>query len=301
MIWSDAVINWWHNWRIITQTVPYLYHEYDRKYNPNTKTRKLNETDPDLSQDLTGKVCVITGGTRGLGAEVVKTLLKKNCHVITASSSADSAERQKRYDKLRAQVPEDKGKLEIWYMDLKRMDSVMAFVKKFKETKLGLNFLIANAGIMFRPIVLTSDGFEEHFGVNYLSHCLLVDQLIDTLVTSGRQSSSESRIVLVSSAFHKLSFIHFNDLMFRRTRVSPNFAYGQSKLALIMFAIRLNRWIEARGSDWRRFITINSLHPGICDTQLLSHLPAIDSIVKPLFTQTIRVSRLPPFLIAIFD
>ena len=292
MVWSDTMINLWHYWRIITQIVPYFFNEFDRKYNPNTTFRKLNESDPDLKEDLTGKVCIITGGTRGLGAEVVKTLLKRNCHVITASSSEDATDRQKRYDNLRSEVPEEKGKLEVWHMDLKRMDSVMAFVNKFRETKLPLNLFVANAAVMYRPITLTPDGFEEHLGINYLSHCLLVDQLMDNLVESGRLSCEESRIVLVTSCFHKLAFIKFDNLMLRGSQVSPNFAYGQSKLAIVMFAIRMNRWLEARGGDWQKYITINSLHPGICDTNLLSHLPGFDSLVKTLAAPVFRVSLL---------
>jgi WW domain-containing oxidoreductase len=168
-------------------------------------------------------------------------------------------------------IPEGKGKLEIWNLDLKSMSSVMKFVEKFKSSKLGLNYLIANAGIMLVNQNLTEDGFESHFEVNYLSHCLLVYHLLPNLVESGRQfNSSESRIVMVSSAAHLAASLRFDDLQLQKL-YSPYFAYGQSKLALIMFTYKLSRWLDQK-SDWGRMVKVHTLHPGVCKTDIISHI-----------------------------
>ena len=286
---QDKATDFWYNLKMSSLIIPYIYKELDRKYNRLSKIRKLEENDPDLPKNLKGKVCIITGGTRGLGAEVVKALLQKDCHVITGSSSLNESDRKKRYDEIRAEVPEAKGKLEIWALNLKSMDSVVEFADKFKEKNIPLNYLITNAGIMMRPIKLTQDGFEEHLAVNYLSHSLLIDRLIDNLYETSKKTESESRIVLVSSVAHKVSYIKFNDFQLKEGGVPPLFAYGQSKLAQIMFTIRMHRWLKDRGEDWSKSITINSLHPGVCDTEILSHLPVMEEL-KPMAAQAFRVS-----------
>ena len=232
----------------------------------------------------------MTGGTRGIGTEVVKVLLRKDCHVITGSSSTNSVDHQKSYDAIRAEVPEGCGKLEIWHLDLKSMDSVTEFTNRLKETKLSVSYFIANAGIFFRPITMTKDNFEEHFAVNYMSHCLLIDRLIDNLHETSRKSNTESRIVLVSSAAHRATTIQFNDLMLEKSRSSIVYAYNQSKLAMIMFCSRMNRWLKEKGEDWSNNITINCLHPGICNTEILSHMPLVDEI-RPMAALAFRVSK----------
>jgi len=124
--------------------------------------RKLNENDDDLPQSLNGKVCITTGGTRGIGAEVVKALLRKDCHVITGSSSKNQKEIDQKYEKLMKDIPKGKGKLEIWNLDLISMSSVMQFVEKFKNSKLHLNYLIANAGVFLYEQRYNEEGFELH-------------------------------------------------------------------------------------------------------------------------------------------
>ncbi|CAG2166949.1 unnamed protein product, partial [Oppiella nova] len=181
---------------------------------------------------------------RGIGAEVVKVLLKKDCHVITGSSSKSESERQKRHDLLVADIPEGKGKLDIWHLDLKSLDSVTHFAKRFKETGLPLNYFIANAGVMLESNQQKSltDDLEEHLVVNYLSHCLLIDHFLDNMRESGKQSKRESRIVLVSSIAHRMANIRLKDINLKSKLLPPYFAYGRSKLALIMFANRMARW-----------------------------------------------------------
>ncbi|CAG2118013.1 unnamed protein product, partial [Medioppia subpectinata] len=288
MSFIDFASSLWTNFQNSSQLFPYLYKELDRKYNPNTKIRKLKESDADLETSLYGKVCIITGGSRGIGSEVVKVLLKKECHVITGSSSKSESEHIKRHDQLMADIPKGRGKLDIWHLDLKSMNSVSNFAKRFKQTGLPLNYFIANAGIMSQKNEkLTEDNFEGHLAVNYLSHCLLIDHFLDALHETAKTSRSESRIVLVSSAMHRVGTIKFNDPQLKATRATTYLAYGQSKLAQIMFANRMTRWLEETGNDWRQSITVNSLHPGICNTELLTHMPMVQEL-KPMAAQAFR-------------
>ncbi|XP_054159956.1 uncharacterized protein LOC128958166 [Oppia nitens] len=269
---------------------PYVFKELDRKYNKNTKIRLLKETDSDLEADLTGKVCVITGGSRGLGVEVVKTLLRKGCHVITGSSKTSESERNKRYEQIMSEVNTDsRGRLDIWHLDLKSMDSVVKFAKQFEESKLSLNYFIANAGVVNTTMKLTDDGFEDHIAVNYLSHCLLIDHFIDNMYRTAKQSGSESRIVMVSSGAHR-AVSNLNVIETNNTKNMPIIAYSISKLYQIMFTNRMTKWLANKGDDWRSRITFNSLHPGMCDTQLLDHFPMIE-VLRPMAAQACRTPK----------
>jgi hypothetical protein len=101
---------------------PFLIKEASRKYNPSSGMRKLNENDVDLPESLERKVC-------GTGAEVVKTSLKKSCHVITDSSVKNQTEVEKRYRTIVEEVSQVKGKLQIWNLDLMSISSVIRFVE----------------------------------------------------------------------------------------------------------------------------------------------------------------------------
>ncbi len=267
---------------------PLILKEWNRKYNFMTSIRKLNENDNDLPKSLSSKVCVITGGTRGIGAEVVKTLLRKDCHVIIGSSEENQQKIDKTFEKLMKDIPEGKGKLEIWSLNLLSMSSIMLFVQKFKNSKLGLNYLIGNAGIGLTNFKLSEDGFESTFAINYLSHCLLIYNLLPIMVESGRQpNSSESRIVLTASGIHIAGNLRFNDLNLE-TLYSPYLAYGQSKLAIIMFTYKLSRWLNDK-SDWGQMVKVHTLNPGICKTDMLSSSQFV-KVLNPIIDLSVRVS-----------
>jgi NAD(P)-dependent dehydrogenase (short-subunit alcohol dehydrogenase family) len=267
---------------------PFLIKEVSRKYNSSSGMRKLDENDVDLPESLEGKVCVITGGSRGIGAEVVKTLLKKGCHVITGSSAKNQTEIEKRYRAIIEEVSEVKGKLEIWNLDLMSMSSVIQFVERFKNSNLSLNYLIANAGIMLQDYKETKDGFESHYQINYLSHCLLIFHLLPNLVETARQAnSSESRIVLVSSCAHFAANIRFHDLQLKYL-YSRYFAYSQSKLAQVMFTYKLSRWLNSK-SDWGQLVKVHALHPGMCNTDLFDVIEFVRDYPQLAEMSTFRV------------
>lgn len=136
-------------------------------------------------------------------------------------------------------------------LNLASIKSIRDFCKNIHERENKLDILINNAGIMACPKSFTEDGFEMQFGVNHLGHFLLTNLLLD-LVKAG----APSRIVVVSSSGHKLSDINRDDIMSEKS-YSKIKAYGQSKLANILFALELARQLEGTN------VTVNSCHPGL--------------------------------------
>jgi NAD(P)-dependent dehydrogenase (short-subunit alcohol dehydrogenase family) len=169
-------------------------------------------------------------------------------------------------------------------LDLASLDSVREFSKKFHEVEAQLHILINNAGVMACPKGLTKDGFETHMGTNHLGHFLLTNLLLDLV-----KAASPSRIVVVSSEGHKLSDINRDDFMCEKS-YSRFKAYGQSKLANILFAKQLANKVEGSG------VTVNSCHPGVvgaffktpwegAQTQLFLALdPDLDNVTGKYFT-----------------
>lgn len=249
---------------------PYLVREYQRKNRPYSGLRILNENDPDIKENLSGKVAIITGGSRGIGVEVVRTFLRKGCHVITTSSSSDPDKISKRYNQTIEGVPEGNWTLEIWHLDLMSMNSVMQFVNRFKNNNYTqLNYFIGNAGVMFPKFKLSEDGYESQFSINYLGHVLLSYHFLPYLYSSAKKSSEQSRLVIVSSCLHYIpNRIRFNDLQSLQV-YSPHYAYGLSKLSIVMFIYRLSRTLDMK-TDWSHYVKVFTLHPGLVDTDLLS-------------------------------
>jgi NAD(P)-dependent dehydrogenase (short-subunit alcohol dehydrogenase family) len=138
------------------------------------------------------------------------------------------------------------------------LDSVAAFALDFKAHYERLDLLINNAGIMRPPYQLTRQGFESQFGVNHLGHFALTSRLLERLLhTAG------ARVVTVSSLFERLGRINFDDLQARKGYQASR-AYGQSKLANMLFTYELQRRLAAAGSD----VMAVAAHPGWAATQL---------------------------------
>lgn len=271
--------------------MPYLIKEYQRKNVPNSGIRILNEYDSDILPSLEGKVAIITGGSRGLGVEVVRAFLRKGARVITTASSKDPKVAESRIGKITQGIPKGKGKLEIWHLDLMSMNSVMAFVDKFKrQNNTQLNYLIGNAGVMFPKFKLSEDGFESQFSINYLGHVLLSYHLLPHLYQTARQTGDQSRLVLVSSCLHHIpAKIRFNDLQSLQV-YSPHYAYGLSKLSIMMFIYKLSRTLKMK-SDWGRYVKVFTLHPGLVDTDLLSTIEIMQQYPALANQVTLRVCK----------
>lgn len=213
--------------------------------------------------EQTGRVAVVTGGSRGIGLEAVRVLLKLDMHVIVGSSSVSSAE--KALKPLQEEAA-GRGKLEVWQLDLAEQSSVRRFCQQFIDTKLPLHLLLCNAGIMFYPRhQLTVDGFEQHMAVNHLGHLYMQHLLLPRLIAGGTKER-RARIVNVASAAHACGYIQFDDIMLSRF-YSAKGAYFQSKGAQIMCSNYLSRHL----ADNNLPVICSSLHPGVIYTDLYNH------------------------------
>ncbi|XP_051489850.1 dehydrogenase/reductase SDR family member on chromosome X isoform X1 [Apus apus] len=217
-----------------------------------------------------GKVAIVTGGDRGIGYQTVKHLARLGMHVVIAGNN--EREGQEAVKKIQEETLS--GKVEFLYCDLASMKSIRQFVQQFRAKNCPLHVLVNNAGVMMVPERKTEDGFEEHFGLNYLGHFLLTNLLLETLKQSGTHSHN-ARIITVSSATHYVGKLHLNDLQ-SRCSYSPHGAYAQSKLALVLFTYRLQHLLTANGSH----VTANVVDPGVVNTDLYKHVFWVVKVVK---------------------
>ncbi|XP_008566418.1 PREDICTED: dehydrogenase/reductase SDR family member on chromosome X [Galeopterus variegatus] len=208
------------------------------------------------------RVAIVTGGTDGIGYSTARQLARLGMHVIVAGNNDGKAQEVVR--KIKEETLNDK--VEFLYCDLASMKSIRQFVQKFRMKKIPLHVLVNNAGVMMVPQRKTRDGFEEHFGLNYLGHFLLTNLLLDTLKESGCPGRS-ARVVTVSSATHYVGELNMDDLQGSHF-YSPHGAYAQSKLALVLFSYHLQWLLVAEGSH----VTANVVDPGVVNTDLYRHV-----------------------------
>ncbi|ORV14106.1 SDR family oxidoreductase [Mycobacterium celatum] len=234
--------------------------------------------------DLSGKLAVVTGSNSGLGFGLARRLSAAGADVVMAIRNRVKGEAA--VDQIRATVP-DAG-LTIKSLDLSSLASVAALGEQLNSEGRPIDILVNNAGVMTPPQRdTTGDGFELQFGSNHLGHFALTAHLLPLL-----RAASEARVVSLSSIAARQGRIHFDDLQFEKS-YSPMQAYGQSKLAVLMFALELDR--RSRNAGWG--IMSNAAHPGLTKTNLQisgpSHGRATPSIMERLY----KISwRLAPFL-----
>lgn len=204
--------------------------------------------------DQSGRIALVTGANSGLGYQTTLALVSKGATVVMGCRDADRA-RGAREAILRENPP---GKLEILQLDLASLDSIRAAAEAYLGRHNRLDMLINSAGIMAPPRQETEDGFELQIGVNHLGHFALTGHLLPRIL-----ETPESRVVTVTSTAHKFARIEFEDLQSRRSYRRYR-AYGQSKLANLLFAFELNRRLAAAGSD---SISL-AAHPGLAETTL---------------------------------
>ncbi|XP_038571567.1 dehydrogenase/reductase SDR family member on chromosome X-like [Micropterus salmoides] len=217
-----------------------------------------------------GRVAIVTGGTRGMGFETARHLASLGMHVIIAGNEKEEGAAAVR----RIHEEGSEGKAEFIFLDLTSLKSVKRFVQTFRDRGLPLHVLFNNAGTMLVPEAQTVDGFEFHFGLNYLGHFLLTNLLLDVLKRSGRQGRC-SRIVNMSSATHYAGVVNMDDLN-RRICYSSHGAYSQSKLALVLFTYYLQEQLTAGGFP----VTVNAVDPGMVDTALYDNLWSLAQALK---------------------
>ncbi|MFI6309714.1 SDR family NAD(P)-dependent oxidoreductase [Nocardia fusca] len=210
--------------------------------------------------DQSGRTAVVTGANSGLGFETATALAAKGAHVVLAVRNLDKGKAAA--DRITAATPG--ARVELQQLDLGSLDGVRAAAAEIKAGHPRIDLLINNAGVMYPPKESTADGFELQFGTNHLGHFALTGLLLDTLLPVPG-----SRVVTVSSFGHRIrAAIHFDDLNFDRG-YSRLAAYGQSKLANLLFAYELQRRLAGAG---QATIAV-AAHPGGSNTELGRHLP----------------------------
>ncbi len=231
------------------------------RWGPVTDAPTTTTTDVLAGVDLTGRVVLVTGGTTGIGMETARALAAAGASVtITARSDEKGAAA---LEELRTAVPGADVTYEV--LELGSLESVRAFTDRFMATHDQLHLLIANAGVMAMPFGQTDDGFESHLGTNHLSHFVLVGRLLPLLT-----ASAPARVVVLSSAGHAASDIHWDDPNFEHTPYSKMDAYGQSKTANILHAVELERRYGPLG------VHAYAVHPGMVATDLGRHFTRED-------------------------
>jgi NAD(P)-dependent dehydrogenase (short-subunit alcohol dehydrogenase family) len=223
--------------------------------------------------DQTGRTAVITGANTGLGYETATALAAKGAHVVLAVRNLEKGKAAA--DLISARTPG--ASVALQELDLTSLDSIRAAVDQLRGDYASIDLLINNAGVMMTPKSTTKDGFELQFGTNHLGHFALTNLLLDRVL-----AAPGSRIVTVSSVGHRFARrgIRFDDLQWDRdySRVG---AYGQAKLANLMFTYELQRRLQ--GTDT---IAV-AAHPGGSNTELMRNLPVairgLGTLLAPLF------------------
>ena len=205
---------------------------------------------------LDGKLAVVTGANIGIGKAAAREFLTRGARVVLACRNTAAAEAT------RAELEQETGiagKLVVMHLDLSSFQSVRDFAAKLCAQESKLDILVNNAGVAFFPRTLTEDGEEQVMQVNHLSNFLLTNLLADLLA-----AAPSARVVMTSSLAHEWADkgIQFDDLKWETTKWDSWQAYGQSKLANILFAKEFGRKYASEG------ITTYSVHPGAVHTEL---------------------------------
>jgi NAD(P)-dependent dehydrogenase (short-subunit alcohol dehydrogenase family) len=231
--------------------------------------------------DMTGRSVIVTGANSGIGAAAARALASAGARVVLAVRTLEKG---------RTAAATMAGETEVRELDLASLASVREFAAAWDGE---IHLLINNAGVMVPPLTRTADGFELQFGTNHLGHFALTNLLLEHV--SGR-------VVTVSSTAHRFGRIDFEDLNWERKPYNAWRAYGQSKLANLLFTAELQRRLTAAGSD----VLATAAHPGYAATNLQSHsqrrsLDLLMAISNRLFAQDENGGALPTLYAAVAD
>jgi NAD(P)-dependent dehydrogenase (short-subunit alcohol dehydrogenase family) len=226
-----------------------------------------------------GRTFVITGANSGIGLEAARALGAAGAHVVVACRDTSKGDHA---------VAELEGDFDVRRLDLADLSSVRAFAAELDRD---VDVLIDNAGVMAVPRGQTADGFELQLGTNHLGHFALAGLLLPRI---------RDRVVTISSQAHRTGRINFGDLQSER-HYQRWIAYGQSKLANLLFMMELQRRLDAAGSALRSV----AAHPGYSATNLQSHTQSIQDqlmgIANWLIAQSAAMGALPTLYAATAD
>ncbi len=237
--------------------------------------------------DLTGKSAIVTGATGGLGYETALELAGSGADVIVAARNPTKGDTA--LESIRQKYPHAQVRFEL--LDLASLKSAHDFARRMDSQLSKLDILVNNAGVMSLPRrIITEDGFEQQTGINYLCHFALTAELMPLLM-----KAAQPRVVNVSSILARRGTIQFDNLLFEK-HYSPNPPYWQSKLAMLMFSLELQRHSDLSG--WG--ITSIAAHPGYARTDLIENGPGtkilsrrLGEIIKPFISQSAAQGALP--------
>ncbi|WP_158840507.1 oxidoreductase [Saccharothrix deserti] len=251
---------------------------------PKWTPRKWDSADiPDQS----GRTALVTGANSGLGLRTAEVLAGKGARVLLACRSAERGQRALE------RVLATGGNAELVSLDLADLSSVRTAADTVRErTGDALDVLVNNAGVMAVPLGRTADGFERQFGTNHLGHAALTWLLMPALRTRPG-----ARVVTVSSLAHQAGRIDLADPNFEVRRYTAWGAYGQSKLANLLFARELDRRTRTAGVD----VTSVAAHPGLTSTELSATMAraqgnpllGLGARVTDFFSQSVETGVLP--------
>ncbi|MEV0159633.1 NAD(P)-dependent dehydrogenase (short-subunit alcohol dehydrogenase family) [Nonomuraea fuscirosea] len=228
--------------------------------------------------DQRGRVAIVTGANTGLGFETARMLAERGATVVMAVRNVEKGKEA---------AGRIEGDVAVQALDLTSLDSIRTAAADLRAAHPRIDLLVNNAGVMYTPRQTTADGFELQFGTNHLGHFALTGLLLDRLLPVPG-----SRVVTVSSTGHRIrAAIHFDDLQWERS-YSRTAAYGQSKLANLMFTYELQRRLAPHGTT----IAV-AAHPGVSNTELARYTPAAFRLpltwLAPLLTQNADMGALP--------
>lgn len=208
---------------------------------------------------LNDHVALVTGANTGLGFAAAKKLQELGAHVIIAGRNKGKVERAV----AELEALDVAGTVEAGLIDLGDLASVRTFAREVLRRHERLDLLLNNAGVMATPEGRTQDGFEFQFGVNFVGHFALTGLLFPLL-----ESTEDARVVTMSSIAHRGASIDFENLRLEKP-YDPWVAYGQSKLADLIFALELHQRLRDGGFG----LSSLAAHPGISESELVRHLP----------------------------
>jgi NAD(P)-dependent dehydrogenase (short-subunit alcohol dehydrogenase family) len=231
--------------------------------------------------DQTGRTVIVTGANSGIGRAAAAALAAAGAKVTLAVRNLDKGNEA---------ASTMTGAVEVRPLDLANLASVREFAGAWDGE---IDLLINNAGVMVPPLGKTADGFETQFGTNHLGHFALTNLLLDRVT---------GRVVTVASGAHRFGRIDFDDLNWERKPYKRWRAYGQSKLANLLFTSELQRRLVEAGSP----VIATAAHPGYAATNLQFHygngvVDTLNALANRLFAQDMQAGALPTLYAAVAD
>src|SRR5215472_8129998 len=226
-----------------------------------------------------GRLAVVTGANTGLGFETAQVLAARGASVVLAVRDIEKGKQAAA--RIAGTAPG--ANVTVQRLDLAWLDSIRAAAGELRARYPRIDLLINNAGVMFPPKEITGDRFELQFGTNHLGHFALTGLLLEQMLPVPG-----SRVVTVSSTGHRIrARINFDDLQAERS-YSRVAAYGQSKLANLMFTYELQRRLSGAGTT----IAV-AAHPGLANTELTRNSAAIAAFFTQVMSQKAAMGALP--------